>query len=107
MKMAYKHVAELKLNISVELFQNIMYDRGLARQRFGWKTVLNDTQKDARLRFALKYQRFNWQNVIYTDKASIRGLEVRGQVRGWGLLDEKYHKDMIMGKGDGYLMGMI
>ena len=78
MKTASELVADLKLGISVELFQNIMYDRGLARRRFGWKTVLNDAQKEARFHFALKYQRFNWRNVIYTDEASIRGLEVRG-----------------------------
>ena len=107
MKTAQQHIIDLKLQISVELFQNLMYERGLARRRCGWKTILNDTQRQARYQFALRYKAFNWRNVIYTDEASIRGLEVRGYVRGWGLLDDKYHKDMIQGKGDGYSMGMI
>ncbi|KAK0511029.1 hypothetical protein JMJ35_006581 [Cladonia borealis] len=86
MKTAEEHVADMELQISVSTFQNLII---------------------ARFHFALRYRHFNWRNVLFTDEASIRGLEVRGYVRGWGLVDEKYHKDMILGKGDCYSMGMI
>ena len=107
MKTAQEHINHLNLCISVELFQNLMYDRGLARQKAGWKTRLTKVEKEKRYAFALKYCYFDWHKVIFTDEASIRGLEVRGQIRGWGQVDEKYHKDMILRKGDGYSMGMI
>ena len=107
MKTAQEHINDLGLQISVTTFQNLMYERFLARRKCGWKTILNDTQRSARLQFALRYQHFDWHKVLFTDEASIRGLEVRGYVRGWGLVDEKYHKDLILGKGDGYSMGMI
>ena len=84
-----------------------MYGRLIARRKNGWKFELSAENKGKRLGFAKKYRDFDWKRAIFTEEAIVRGGEVRDRLRTWRLEEEAYHKDVVIGKHDGYSMGMI
>ena len=87
----------MNLQISPELFDQVLYDRGYAWRKHSWKPALSQKQKDFRLEWALEHRDFDWHQVIFTDETAVKVGEQRGFGRTWRKPDkiEKFHPDVM------------
>lgn len=105
---AWEVIAKLGLDISDSLLFQTMYDRGYSRKKHGWKPLLSTPVKKHRKKFALEYVDFDWKGrAVTTDEISMRIGEIRGKLRSWQKEGEKYDKDVIENKSDGYSCGQM
>ena len=105
-KETFQHIADLKLDISISTFNQIMYDRNYCRRKHGWKTLLDTPTRGKRFAWAKKYRQFNFRRrIVSTNEASIRKGERRGYMRTWRKVNEKYDKDVVENKQSTYSDG--
>ena len=105
---AWEVIAKLHLDISDSLLFQTMYDHGYSRKKHGWKPILSTPTKKHRKDFATAYLDFDWKGrAVTTDELSMRMGEIRGKLRSWQKEGEKYNKDVVEGKSDGYSCGQM
>lgn len=90
--------------MSVELFENVMYEAGYSRGKQGYKPELVEKEKKERHEWAKahnpdKYDKgdnlgFNFRRAVYTDETPARVGEQRGVHRAWIKKEEKYLPDV-------------
>ncbi|KAF2627242.1 hypothetical protein BU25DRAFT_469715 [Macroventuria anomochaeta] len=90
--------------MSIETFQNVMYEAGYARRKPGWKPSLTTEQEEERLEWALAHNPdlhkeydnlgYDFTKVVFTDETPARIGEERGMIRTWCTAEEKWDNNV-------------
>ena len=105
---AWEVIVKLELDISESLLFQVMFDRGYSRKKHGWKPILSTPVKNYRKEFASEYVDFDWKRrAVTTDELSMCMGEIQSKLRSWQKEGEKYDKDVVEGKSDGYSCGQM
>lgn len=90
--------------ISIEIFENVMYEAGYKRRKPWWKPPLTSIQCREHFRWALSHSSdryevsyglgFEFRKVVFTDETPARVGEERGMIRTWARHYEIYDDDV-------------
>jgi hypothetical protein len=83
-------------NVSTTTIENALYKQGLARCKSEWKFALTNSNKAQRVAILKEYypDKFNWRDVVFTDKTPAKVGAQRGWHRAWRETNEAYHEDV-------------
>ncbi|KAF2825263.1 hypothetical protein CC86DRAFT_456492 [Ophiobolus disseminans] len=100
----HKNFSSIIPDISISMFENIMYKAGYSRRKPGWKPPLTPAQKKERYQWALAYNPdlykeydnlgFDFRTVCFTDETPARIGDQQGMIRTWCKDDEIYDDDV-------------